>query len=347
MLARSLLKYLPAALLAACAATAHAAAVPWIYQATAPAADQSAESRERALREALGTVLVRVTGDRWAAVAGPAQTLLPRAGQLVQGYGFEAGAAGGLELRAQFDARAVEAALRAQGLPVWGASRPTHLVWLALRDDGQPRALLDEAGAAARTPALLAAANARGIPLAFPRLEPDGAAPTVNEVFAGNDDPIREASRAYGADRVVVIRMGRSDGQWLGRWTLLYASGAQEEWSMPGVSLEQALAEGLHALADREAAQLALRASGSVRELRVIVSGVQSLADYARALNYLRGLAPVKAAAVDRVEQDRVGFLLRVEGEPGALERLIAAGAVLQADAAADGDGGLGYVLHR
>ena len=101
-----------AATLLASAFPAQAALVRGLYEASIPVRSQHPELRETALRDALEIVLVRVVGTR--ALPQPALDLLSRASSLVQGYGYESAAGGGrdLRLRATFDARAIETALR-------------------------------------------------------------------------------------------------------------------------------------------------------------------------------------------------------------------------------------------
>lgn len=91
-------------------------AQPGDYSARVPVADQTAATRDAALRNALREVLGRVSGEPQSADLLP---ILPRAAALVQQYSYETGEAG-LELVAAFDGRAVDKALREQGLPVWG-----------------------------------------------------------------------------------------------------------------------------------------------------------------------------------------------------------------------------------
>ena len=85
-----------------------------LYSASAPVTDQSAEQRQEALRAALETVLVRVTGDRAINSWGDSDPILARASELVQRYGYERTEPteelpAGLLLKASFDGRAVEA----------------------------------------------------------------------------------------------------------------------------------------------------------------------------------------------------------------------------------------------
>ena len=311
------------------AAPASAVPVRGLYEASIPVRGQGPDAREPALRQALEIVLVRVVGTR--ALPTGALDLLSRASSLVQGYGYESiGSGRDLRLRAQFDARAIEAALRSQGLPVWGVNRPSHIAWIALRDDGQMRSVLDAASAETRAPAVMATAEARGLPLQFPGLDAtDRQRVTFNELWGGSFAGAEGASSRYNARMVLIGRVGREGGQWLGRWTLLSGDGASDDWVSMGTTLEHALASGIHDLADRQAQRFAVQ-TGTARELQVQVSGVESLNDYGRALNYLRGLGPVRSAQVESVEPGTLRLRLRVEGDPATLSRVIAAGRVLR-----------------
>lgn len=324
-----------------------AAAVPvrGLYEASVAVPDQSPQQRDPALRRALHSVLVRVTGQRDPAVAA---SIVDRASGLVQGYGYEAAPSGtGLRLRAQFDSRAVDAALRALGLPVWGANRLSTVVWVVLRDDGQPRGVLDASGIATRASAVAATAEARGLPFTYPSLDAgERKVVTVNDLWAGNFAGVQGASRIYNANLILVARVGREGGRWLGRWTLMNNTGASEEWTAAHDTLEQALAAGVDELADRQAQRFATQ-TGTARELRLQVAGVDSLQDYGRVLNYLRGLNPVRAAQIESAREGELTLRLQVEGDPQALSRLIIAGSVLRLG----GDGTFGghesYVLVR
>jgi uncharacterized protein len=311
--------------------TLPAAAVPvrGLYEAAVPVRGQSPDARGPALQQALEAVLVRVVGTR---VLPPgALDLLPRATSFVQGYGYESiGAGRELRLRAQFDARAIEAALRAAGVTVWGVNRPAHIAWIALKDDGQPRAVLDAASAEARAPALLVTAEARGLPLQLPGMDAtDRQLVTFNELWNGTVTGAEGASNRYNARMIVIGRVGRESGQWLARWTLLSGDGASEDWTSTGTTVDQALETGIHELADRQAQRFAVRA-GNARDLQLRVTGVESLNDYGRVLNYVRGLGPVRGAQVEAAEPGALTLRLRVEGDPDLLARAIAAGRVLR-----------------
>ena len=319
-----------AALSLAVVPRAQAVPVKGLYDASVPVSDQNPESRDPALRRALQVVLFRVTGTR-NLPPEVSSTLLPRAATLVQGYGYEQASSGqALLLHAQFDARATATALRGMNLPVWGANRPSHLVWIALRDDGQSRVLLDAAGVASRAPALASAADTRGLPFTFPAVDAsERKLVTFDQVWANDLTGVLGASRHYGADQIVVARVGKENGRWLARWALLNGSGAVEEWAATRETLDEALAAGVDELADREAQRFATSGT-TAQELELHVSGVASLDDYGHVLNYLRALNAVRSAQVQSAEGDQLTLRLRVEGDPAAIARAIASGSTLR-----------------
>ena len=319
-----------------------------LYTATVPVLDNSSEQRASGLRQALAEVLVRITGDRQINTWGDTEPLLSRADALVQSYGFEplpppapaADNAAGPEtaataqatilLRAAFDGRAVERELRQAGLPVWGARRPQHLLWLALRDDGRERSLIDQESAAQRVPAVLATATQRGLPVSFPLLDlQDRQSVDFADVGGGFAGRIAAASERYGSSQIVSGAVGREGGLWVGRFSMLDASGATESWVSTEQSLEAALIAGIHSLADRQAGRLAVRSSGMSQSLTLKVSEVANLYDYARVLKFLEGLNAVRGVQVTEMSENRLQLRLRFDGDPETLERAIAIGRVL------------------
>ncbi len=87
------------------------------YEARVPVTDQSAGTRDSALREALATVVNRVGGD---SAAIQAASLIAQAPQLVQRYGYDKDETGATVLVAAFDPRTVDTRIKGLGLPVWG-----------------------------------------------------------------------------------------------------------------------------------------------------------------------------------------------------------------------------------
>ncbi len=318
-----------------------------IYTATLPVPDQSAEARAAAVTQAFEQVLVKMTGQRDVAARPEAQALLASSGRYLAAFRYEQETIIDPEtnenreqtlLQARFDAQAMARAVREAGLPLWGDERPTTLVWLALEDGGQ-RVLLS--GDAADDPAsfgaealeaLQAAAAARGIPLLLPLLDgQDRAQVAYADVAGGFAEQVLAASERYGADAVLVGRVLHTGQVWSGRWQLLEAGQPPSQWENRDPVLEAALQGGINPLADTFAARFALQtvsgAVGSQVDLRI--DGVDSLAAYARVLDYLEKLTPVQNAIVREVAAQQLVIRLALRGDVAHLERALKLGRVL------------------
>lgn len=100
------------------------------YEAIVPLGAPSPAAEAAALREALATVLAGVTALPDVRTNVAAMSILDRARQLVQRYGTEQDAlTQALMYRAAFDARAVDEALKHQGLPVFGLIAGAEQEW--------------------------------------------------------------------------------------------------------------------------------------------------------------------------------------------------------------------------
>jgi hypothetical protein len=97
------------------------------YGAIVPVEDESAASRDKGLRMALILVLKGAVG-RYDPATSPILALAPR---LVQQYSFVRDEiSGDLMFKAVFDSRAVNDALRGQGLPVFGLDSSVVETWV-------------------------------------------------------------------------------------------------------------------------------------------------------------------------------------------------------------------------
>ncbi len=301
-----------------------------LYTARVAVGDQSTETRNEALSEALAQVLRRVSGSEAAQLAGEAL----RPTRYMQRYEYERDddAPDGLWLRVAFDERALIGELRDQGHMVWGRERPTTLVWLAVRD-GVDRTVLSrqDEDAVART--LARAAHVRGLPVTLPEGDQqDHRTVEFIDLWGGFFETVEDASERYDARSVLAGRIDRdSGGGYRGRWTLLEA-GQRRDWESRADSLQGAMEKGLGELADIYLARFADGGDGVDRDMaRIAVTGVRGLADYARVLRYLEGLSPVEAVYVTRVDDEDLDLALVIRGSRERLDGVIGVGSVLRA----------------
>ena len=123
---------------------------------------------------------------------------------------------------------------------------------------------------------------------------------------------------------MVTAAIGREGGLWVGRWTLLNRDGPVDSWVVTELTPEAAMAEGVHVLADRQAARLAVRSGNFVQTLALRVNGIGNLFDYGRVLGHLEGLNSVQSVQVAEITPGSVLFRLRVEGDRDTLANELA-----------------------
>ena len=325
-----------------------------LYEAEVPVMGQDEGERVDAVRVALSEVLVRVTGSRDAPSTPALQGALRQPMRYVQQFLYRDlppkappaqqppgnGAAPGKSpvtsedqytqaLWVTFDPRALNHLLTEAGLPVWGRVRPATLMWLAVEDRGQ-RYLLGADMPGDLRDSVRAAARARAVPILLPLLDlQDQMALNFSDVWGDFEDTILNASTRYQGEAVLVGRLFRQDdGKWQSRWTF-YQNGGAERWTATGEQGDVVRA-GIETAADRLAARFAqVLTVGGGGSVDMVVSDINSLDDYARAMRYLNGLDPVRSLTVARVAGNAVTFRVTVRGSVDSLVRTIGFGGAL------------------
>lgn len=307
-----------------------------LYQAAVPVSGQGVEERNGAIGRALERVLVKITGNRSVGDRKVARGLIAEAAGLVQQYRYEpvpaavgdAHSAGHL-LLVRFDARALRQALRERGLPVWGATRPTPLLWLGVEQGGRRRFFQPEIDAdLARV--VDRVGRERGIAFLFPLLDlEDLTRLRAGDLWGGFASRVRDASERYGADLVLV---GHVDAAGSGAWQLLHAERI-ERWQSRGRDAAEAMAEGLQEAMDRIAARFApVAAPGGVDGVLVRVRGIGDLHGFVRVDRFFKSLDAVESVALEQVGPEQALFRLRLRGGAEALARSASLGGVLSAE---------------
>lgn len=308
--------------------TAAAARVDNLYSATVTLSANAPQPLNKAFERALGQVLVKVTGlpeaGRDAARAG----LLPNPASLVQQYSRLPDN----RLSAQFDARAIRAALDSAGLPVWGENRPLVAIWLAVDSGGGKRLILSDGSGKttgskdkvdALRSGLVRSADERGLPVVLPLVDAeDLGGVSFSDIWGNFQGPIMQASQRYGADAILIGRANSfdmADDQI--RWTL--TSGSEQ------ASWRGDISTGPGQAADYLAQRLATYAD-SADTLRVLVRNVDTLEKYGQLKNYFSGLNIVEHATVARVNADQLEFDLIVRGDVQRLEGVLSRSRMLQ-----------------
>ena len=305
-----------------------AAPVPDLYQVVVPVESQSAAALKAASAEGLATLFVRVTGDRATLQHPDIQSVLPQANNYLQQFRYQSAIRNGKEqltLVLDFAPALVEQRLRFAGQPVWSASRPKVLVWLAV-DQGDGRRLLSADQAPALVAAVLAAAKQRGLPVQLPLMDlEDNIALSAEAVWQLDAARAQQAALRYKADGILLGHATRlSNGAWLGSW-LLVGQGQPLRFAGEAATLEAFATDAIDRVTTQLASIYAIAPVSIASDgLLLRLQGIAGFTDYARALRYLERLAAVRQVNVLSIEGDQLLLQLLAEGQLEQLRQVLA-----------------------
>ena len=325
-----------------------------LYDALVPVAERSEAARQEATRNALGEVLVKVSGHSDTLKHSVIKEALQSATDLVQRYEYRTlpltrtGESPGLGLFANFQSSRVDDILRAADLPIWGKDRPLPLAWVALSETGQI-AVVNAEGTPLAYRALRRRAGERGIGLVFPLLDiDDRLALNANQIQQFDHARIQQASQRYVPDAVLaghVYPSALNDSvpawiscpdslikarqlvdacAWQGQW-LLYLGEDRWYWAYLEKEIDAVLAQGVNFMTDTLARRFA-EPEAPPEMLTITIHGVSTLGDYATAQKYLRELSVVMDMQIIEVSSSRMKVRLKVRGGEAALTRSISLG---------------------
>lgn len=309
----------------------HAVQVDELFTVQMPVESRDREQRMEAIKEGMGQVLVRVTGDGSIAQNAEVETVIRGAAQYVQRFRYLPAKEGeGFELVIDYDETRLSKDLANRGLPVWGRERPAVLSWIAV-SQGANRFMISSKGRRAERELLSEAAKDRGIPLIFPLLDvEDNNKVRSGDIVGGFYDTVDEASKRYSADAVLIGRVQRQQGQWVGRWRL--REGDQTVvFESEGSSLDKALTQGIYGLASYLASWHATQGfSDQAGAIEVHVDQVNSLAEYLKVRDYLKSFDAVLDVTPRHIRLSQAHLEVRMRGSARDLERLVMLGDLLE-----------------
>lgn len=280
---------------------AFAAPVSDLYQVREAVSSQQPEERAAALSRALDTLVVRLTGKADAAQNPALAALRKDPQQIVSQYGYE-----GDKLLVDFDPLSTDRSLRQAGLALWGANRPSILLWW-LSDASDGSRLLGDGQTAAEP--FNQAAQHRGLPLRLPLADLAEQLVAVPENLTANDPgALREASERYATDALLAVVAREASGTWQAEWRL-WLGDEREQGTVQGAD-QAALADAILLAVNQRLAPRFIVAAGAASGLTVEVQGV----DLARYAELQRILEPF-AAQLRKVQGDTLTFAVNANAE--------------------------------
>ncbi|MCJ7558515.1 MAG: DUF2066 domain-containing protein [Gammaproteobacteria bacterium] len=285
-----------------------------LYSETVEVQGRDYAARLLGYKVALSQVLVRTTGRRDIAANPALAQLLDDANRLVLQYRFLDDG----QLLVSFDGPAVEEVLATYGLPLWSRERPRVLVWLAMDNGVGARTLVGGEQAGQARDFLLDLARQRGLPLIFPIMDSvDMATAPFAEIWGGFYQSVLAASERYDPDAILVGRAQRDEtGYWAVRWNLQFAG---EVYQFTGT-----IDDGVQISADWFADKFAVAPGTGPSQVRMQVSGIAGVDQYAGVQDYLVNLSMIERVEVVQASADSILFNLSLRGGMEVLHRVMA-----------------------
>ncbi|HEH9396545.1 TPA: DUF2066 domain-containing protein [Aeromonas salmonicida] len=296
-----------------------AAQVTDLYQGKAPTSGDMVAAQS----QALGDVLVKVTGKRDILTQPDVVKALAAPGDYVQHYGYQD--VGPVKfLKADFNVAKVNALISQSKFALLGPARPQMALWLVI-NEGERRILPDQSSDGWAS-ALRTQSQAMGLPVSIPLMDlDDNMAVNATDVWGRFAAPILQASQRYGAEMVVLGKLTPEGDKWSIDWSLYGPKAGGELDELTRGSSSGTQAEVAQHFADELAAWLVqnygARISGVASSQTLVVEGLSGIDGMITVQKMLQGMASVTKVTIGKLEGDKVTFDLSLQGDKAELIR--------------------------
>ncbi|MDM5149340.1 DUF2066 domain-containing protein [Aeromonas salmonicida] len=296
-----------------------AAQVTDLYQGKAPTSGDMVAAQS----QALGDVLVKVTGKRDILTQPDVVKALAAPGDYVQHYGYQD--VGPVKfLKADFNVAKVNALISQSKFALLGPARPQMALWLVI-NEGERRILPDQSSDGWAS-ALRTQSQAMGLPVSIPLMDlDDNMAVNATDVWGRFAAPILQASQRYGAEMVVLGKLTPEGDKWSMDWGLYGPKAGSELAELTRGSSSGTQAEVAQHFADELAAWLVqnygARISGVASSQTLVVEGLSGIDGMITVQKMLQGMASVTKVTIGKLEGDKVTFDLSLQGDKAELIR--------------------------
>jgi hypothetical protein len=288
-----------------------------LYQSRTPIESQNDQERERATLKILQQVLLKVVGNQTALVNKDLTPLLAQADQFVEQYAYErdiTNSDSAQQLRLIFNEQALNQAISAMGLPLWGKSRPEMIIWLIVNESDKQEIFGVEDDSRPLYKAIKLSAEARGLSLFLPLMDLQDQHQLRFAQTGGKmtkDDAFMQASKRYGADLVILARVNKKEGEVLADWQWL-EGGEHRAFNTQG-AIEVVMTAGVNQLADQLAKQYAVvDQQDSKRDYQLVVHDINDFTDYSRVQSYINSLEVVSEVNVVSLRDKQLDLKVRL-----------------------------------
>ncbi len=287
---------------------------PALYRGEAVMDTLGDNAKRIATAQALGQVIVKLTGNPAANGNVVIRRAMPSAASLVAETTTrqDGDTASGMPvyknvLSVSFDPEAVDALIGAAGLKYWTGARPKPILWLVIDDGRGPRLVTSQQLSVVRPLAV------RGLERGMRFLLPSGNSvelAATNSVWTLNAAALQPLTARYQNNTQVIGKVYRSVSGWSAQWVMTQDGAEVARWVDTKADPRQVIASGADGAADAIAKRDAVYLNtGVAGKYRIDVVGVNESQDFIRLMGYLQQMAIVRRVQVIQATPE----LLRLE----------------------------------
>ena len=310
-----------------------------LYVAKVSVDSQSSQARSSALKKALQSVLVKVSGQPSVLDHEKMKQASNKYNYYLSQYSYER-SQGEILLVASFNEDKVKKLFLDANVAIWGSLRPQVLLWL-VEEQGLSRSILSESSVSELPRSVAGFSERRGLPITIPLMDlTDANAVHPADLWGRFEEPVLTASDRYFAEAVVVMRLSDSSllpelvstedceplcqqvqNSYLLDWSLISADkqsarqafGQKYRGSDKALLLEQALGDITHLIYQRYALATTMK-----NDYFIDVANINSLASYVGVSTFLQDLSAVSAVTLVAANGTNRRFKLNLIGSKSA-----------------------------
>ncbi|MFD2166919.1 DUF2066 domain-containing protein [Thalassotalea euphylliae] len=324
---------------------ANAIEVTDLYQATVPVDSQVNSERNKAIKNAMAAVMIKVGGQPSVLDNQLVKQGIAKFNQYLSKYQYER-IEQQLFVVAEFNEDKINRLFQQANLPIWGRLRPQILVWL-VEEDRFSRQVLAESSDSTLPKQIVEFSQVRGLPLVLPLMDlEDTVNVNITDLWGRFSAETQLYSQRYLVDASLIIRISRDNNDashdescegilceevpetYSLDWSLI-AERQQFGQVYQGNNQNELLANALDDVAEVIYQDYA-SSTDLTNELLIEVANVDSLKTYVDVQRFLSELSAVESVSLVSAEQERYTYKLSLLGSKKALLASLKLNDVLQ-----------------
>ncbi len=301
-------------------------------------AGRDEKQRVAVFRQAITNIAVKISGDKKIGYNSAFKAILTDPESLIAQYHFESGLGADAntaieKMVVKVDLVALTQKMKDSQLPIWSMVRPLVIFWCVEADktkEGIRPVILQDSESHPLKEAILRAASFRGLPVVFPLMDLEEnnrmSADLLLNIGVGGEDILKEASKRYAADIIVVGSVSSlpEQGQRF-RWRVIDRNEKFGEFQIQSVQDLTLLAQNVidHVTDPLVASYAAILNSGIESTVLFEVKGVSHFYDFFSINENLSSFSLVKSSKLQRVTENSVFYSLILQGELADFKRQV------------------------